>query len=631
MKSWGFRERVIAVAVLPATIIAAVLASYFLLLRYADAEQAFIHRGHSLIKLFTPATEYGVFSGNAEELQRLAAALAGEADISGIVIYTRSGQPLAKLGTLRLTKDPQQLPDGWTGATPDGATQCFHAKVWRAGLAFQDPLAGQGDATAREVIGSVTLEMTRAVMQRQKREMMVVTLIASLVTLILGTLLALRLSSSVTLPILALQRVVGAIRGGDLAARVAPHPAGTLRNLEEGINEMAASLQTGRDQLENRIVAATAELKQKRDEAEQASIAKSRFLAAASHDLRQPLHALSLFSEELARESRQPGLQRLVRQISAAVGSMEELLGSLLDVSRADLGAIHPVVQPVALDGLLERVFSAQAASARAKGLHLRLHPSRYWGLSDPALLYRMVINLVANAIAYSDRGGILIGVRQTGDKRLRIEVWDSGIGIRPEHQSLIFEEFFQIANPERDPQKGLGLGLSLVDRLSRLLDHPVGMRSVPGRGSMFSITLPRCTSAATHPDEAASVSLGGAKARLLVLGADTAANSALQRLLTGWGCEVVTASPSSPAPAAASAPELVICEDAAFAGALPLLRSLATGRPLPVIFLGTLPPELPPEHAGLAITVLAKPPQPAKLRALISHLLDDADASIRT
>lgn len=630
MKSWGFRERVIAVAVLPATIIAAVLASYFLLLRYADAEQAFIHRGHSLIKLFTPATEYGVFSGNAEELQRLAAALAGEADISGIAIYSRSGQLLAKLGTLRLTKDPQRLPDGWTGATPDGATQCFHAKVWRTGLAFQDPLASQGDTAAREVIGSVTLEMTRAGMQRLKREMMVVTLIASLVTLILGTLLALRLSSSVTLPILALQRVVSAIRGGDLAARVAPHPAGTLRNLEDGINEMAASLQAGRDLLENRIAAATAELKLKRDEAEQASIAKSRFLAAASHDLRQPLHALSLFSEELARESRQPGLQRLVRQISAAVGSMEELLGSLLDVSRADLGAIHPVVQPVALDGLLRRVFSAQVASARAKGLRMRLHPSHYWGLSDPALLYRMVINLVANAIAYSDRGGILIGVRQAGD-RLRIEVWDSGIGIRPEHQALIFEEFFQIANPERDPQKGLGLGLSLVDRLSRLLGHPVGMRSVPGRGSMFSITLPRCTPPATLPREAASVALGGIKARLLVLGADPAANTALQRLLTGWGCEVTSASPSTPALAAASTPELVICEDAAFVGVLPLLRSLATERPLPVILLGTLPPDLPPEHTGLAINVLAKPPQPAKLRALISHLLDDADASIRS
>lgn len=628
MRSWGFRERVIVVAILPATIIAAALAAYFLLLRYADAEQAFTHRGHSLIKLFTPATEYGIFSGNAEELQRLAAALAGEADVSGIIIHSRSGLPLARLGTLRLAKDPQLLPDGWTGSTSDDSTQCFHAKVWRSGLSLHDAFASQNDKKAENsAIGSVTLEMSRAGMQRQKREMMLVTLLATLTTLILGTLLALRLTSSVTLPVLSLQRVVGAIRGGDLAARVVPHPAGTLRNLEDGINEMAASLQAGRDHLENRIAAATAELKGKRDEAEQASIAKSRFLAAASHDLRQPLHALSLFSEALARESRQPGQQRLVRQIGAAVGTMEELLGSLLDVSRADLGTFHPVVRPVALDALLERVVTAHAGSARAKGLRLRLRSARYWGLSDPALLYRMVSNLVSNAVAYSERGGILIGVRPAGDK-LRIEVWDSGIGIPREYHSLVYKEFFQVANPERDPRKGLGLGLSLVDRLSRLLDHPVGMRSSAGRGSVFSITLPRCAAASAVDGEAASASPDGLGARLLVLGADATDGTDMNKLLSGWGFAVASAWPSCPTAAAECVPEVVICDDAAFAGALPLIRSLAAEWDIPIILLGALTPSLQQACAELAIHALSKPLQPAKLRALISHLLDDADAA---
>jgi signal transduction histidine kinase len=617
----------IAVAILPAAIIAAVLATYFLLLRYADAEQAFIDRGHSLAKLFTPATEYGIFSGNAEELQRLAAALADEADVSGLVIHGRSGQPLAQLGTMRLTKDPQSLPDGWTGATGDEETQCFHAKVWRSGLAIPDLPAGQSEPTAREAIGSVTLEMSRAGMQRQKREMMQVTLLATLVTLALGTLLALRLSASVTRPIRSLQQTVGAIRGGDLEARVAPHPDSTLRNLEEGINEMARALQAGRDHLQSRIAAATAELKLKRDEAEQASIAKSRFLAAASHDLRQPLHALALFAGELEGEARQSGQQRLARQIGKAVGAMEELLGSLLDISRADLGSLDPDVQPVALNALLERVFSAHIDNARAKGLRLRLHPTRRWGLSDPALLYRMVGNLVSNAIAYSDRGGILIGVRQAGDK-LRIEVRDSGIGIPPEYHALIYKEFFQVANPERDPSKGVGLGLSLVDRLSRLLDHPLGLCSAVGRGSVFSITLPRCKAVAAAGEEAASASPAGLRARLLVLGPPASDGSTVRALLSGWGCDVADTWPPSRANGAEALPDLVICDEAALADALPRLRSLAEDRPLPVILLGALPPTLLNASAGLSLHALTKPLQPAKLRALVSFLLDDADAS---
>lgn len=622
LKSWGFRERVIAVAILPATLMAAVLAAYFLLLRYADAEEAFIHRGQSLLRLFTPATEYGVFSGNVEELRRLAAALASETDFGGVVIQDYSGLPLTQIGTLRLTQAPQILADGWHGPTPDGLRHAFHAKIWRTRLAFDDALAASEDPAMQDAIGSVTLEMSRSGMQRLKREMMLVTLLVTLVTLLLGILLALRLSSSVTLPVLSLQRVVGAIRGGDLSARVSPHPAGTLRNLEEGINEMAAALQAGRDQLESRIAAATAELKQKRDEAEQASIAKSRFLAAASHDLRQPLHALSLFAAELAGESRLPAQQRLARQISVTVGTMEELLGSLLDVSRADLGAIRPCIQPVALDGLLERVHSAHAGEAGQKGLRLRLHPTCYWGLSDPALLYRMVSNLVANAIAYCRQGGVLIGVRPAGG-RLRIEVWDTGVGIPHEQQALVFEEFYQVSNPERDPGKGLGLGLSLVDRLSRLLDHPVGMRSAPGRGSMFSITLPR----ATGPERAGKAGPDIHKVRLLMLGENSADNAALCELLSGWGCDVIRCVPPLPVPLPTEQVALVICEDAVFTEALPLISPQAAVRGLPVLLLGTLPPGSGKASYGFGLSTLAKPPRPAKLRALLTHLLDDTGA----
>lgn len=616
----------IAATVLPAALIAAVLASYFLLLRYGDAEQDFVSRGNALVKLFTPATEYGIFSGNSEELFRLAAALAGEPDVSGVVVYGGDGSTLVRVGSMRLTSLPRNLPDGWTGSSADGTNQWFHAKVWRTEIGLDDPLSGQGRRLANRVtIGSVTMESSRAGMQQRKREMMAVTLFAALVTLALSMLLALRLSSSVMLPILSLQRVVGRIRGGDLEARVVPHPAGVLRSLEDGVNDMADALKAGREQMENRIAAATAELMNKRDEAERASLAKSRFLAAASHDLRQPLHALALFAEELQRESRTPEQRRLARQIGAAINSIGELLGSLLDVSRADLGTIQPDIQPVFLDSLLDRVVSTHIGSAREKGLRLSLHHSGHWGPSDPALLYRMVSNLLSNAIRYTERGGILVGVRRAGDK-LRIEVWDTGIGIPPEQQSLVFEEFFQVANSERDSNKGLGLGLSLVERLSRLLAHPVGMRSVPGQGSVFSITLPYCLPPATNSLHGQSTPVCGFRARVLILAADGRLGETLGRLLEGWGCETTCLKPLDADRPATTPPDLVVCEDVVFGDALPLLHSLAADERLALVLIGT-PPPLSAENRFLAVTALAKPLQPAKLRALIKHLLDDAEA----
>lgn len=624
MSPWSFRRRIILVAILPATIIAVLLAAYFLLLRYADAERAFIGRGHALITLLAPAAEYGVFSGNEGELGRLAAALRNEADVSGIVIHDHSGRPLASLGALRLHTNPRQLPDSWSGTADDGKTQFHHTKIWRSRIDLHDSLLAARETAPdrREAVGSVTLEMSRAGLQRLKAEMMAVTLLSALLTLALGSLLALRLASSVTMPVLALQSMVARIRAGDLAARATPHPAGTLRSLEDGINEMAASLQAGRDLLNARIAEATSELEQKRDEAEQASIAKSRFLAAASHDLRQPLHALSLFSAELAETPPGPAQQSLCRQIGAAVGSMEEMLASLLDVSRADLGALQPSVRPIALDDILSRILSAHVGSAGAKGLRLRVHPCRYWGLSDPALLYRMLANLVSNAIRYTERGGILVGVRPAGDM-LHVDIWDSGIGIPTEYHSLIYQEFFQVANPERDPRKGLGLGLSLVDRLSGLLGHPVSMRSWPGRGSVFRIALPRADALPRQADETAAAN-GRRRARLLLVCADASAGDTLAELLAGWDCEVDRLQPSCRGLAPERRPDIVLCEDDAIGEAWPLLHPIASGCSLAVIVLGMLPADLRSPGLDCPVHELSRPLQPAKLRALISHLVND-------
>lgn len=637
MKSWDIRQRVIFVAALPATFIAVVLAAYFLLLRYADAEKELLDRGHSLIGLLTPAAEYGVFSGNREELQQLAAALSRASDIQSVIIYDGKGFLLAQVGQPNPTLDPEALEDGWSNRSENGDTQYFHAKIWRTALQIDDPLTWAGKARpGKEAIGSIFIAMSRADVLVRKQEMMAVTLIATLVTLGLAALLALRLSRDVSAPILALQQVVERIRGGHLETRAARHPAQTLRGLEDGINDMAVALQAGRDHLENRIAQATAELQQKKDEAEQASIAKSRFLAAASHDLRQPLHALVLFSADLMSKADSTSMRRLAGQINAAIASLGELLDGLLDFSRVDLGAARPELQAVGLDELLERVVATHRNSAQVKGLQLRRHPTRSHVLSDSLLLYRMVSNLVANAVRYTERGGILIGVRRSAD-RVRIEVWDSGIGITDAHRSLIFQEFFQAGNPERNPGKGLGLGLSLVERLARLLDHSLSVRSVPGSGSVFGISLPRCPAGNANPScdtGNAAQAAGDFDASLLIVGVQEGMCASLCKQLAAWGCRITCARTAIDAIEAMGLsdgrPDLILCEGQGCDEAPILLKAMAgSGPPSPLILLGHPDVDAKSWPIGSRVTCLSKPIRPAKLRALMHHLLrEDASRS---
>lgn len=617
-------------ALMPAAAIALALAVYFLALRYADAEAALANRGSALTRQFAPAAEYGAFSGNRDELNRLADALVHEPDVTAVVIHDRAGAILAQAGTPRLGKHPTLLPDGWSGRTEDGDTLYFHAKITRPLLAIDDPATLPVKPQAAGPLGSVTLEMSRAGLTTRKQEMMGVTLIVAFTMLALGALLARRLARDVTEPIVALQDAVERIRRGQLETRVAPHPGRTLQNLEEGVNEMVASMQAGRDRLENRVAAATAELQKKKEEAERASIAKSRFLAAASHDLRQPLHALALFAADLEHEAGTDAQRRLAGQINTAVGSLSELFDALLDMSRLDIGALAPSCVPVALAPLLQRVATAHSHSARAKGLSLRCVPTRAWALSDPRLLERIVGNLVSNAVRYTYRGGIVVGVRHSGDN-LRIEVWDSGIGIAQDHQQLIFQEFFQVANPERDPGKGLGLGLALVDRLSRMLGHPLHLRSKPGRGSVFGITLPRSEPLAA-PAITESHALGGFEARVLVFGTSTATCDSLCRLLSSWGCDVTcTQTGAQAAMQLAAPPDLVICEDDRCCEAVSFVKAVADSGEAPaLIMIGDIPPDIEAEATKQSAIRLAKPMRPAKLRALMRHLLEEVRTSSR-
>jgi signal transduction histidine kinase/CheY-like chemotaxis protein len=222
---------------------------------------------------------------------------------------------------------------------------------------------------------------------------------------------------------------------------------------------------------------------------ERASLEKTRFLGTASHDLRQPLHAIALFGAALENELRHRPEGRNAERLMRAVNALGASLDTMLDVSRLDAGVVVPEVQAVQLDALFLPLNHTFSARAEQKSLQLRVRASGLWVRSDPQLLHRMLSNLMDNALKYTASGGVTVIARDRGET-VWIEVRDTGIGIAPEQSGRIFEEFYQVDNPGRDRSRGLGIGLSIVQRLSRLLGHPVQMHSRLGRGTHFRLVV---------------------------------------------------------------------------------------------------------------------------------------------
>ncbi|AMM25803.1 hybrid sensor histidine kinase/response regulator [Variovorax sp. PAMC 28711] len=223
---------------------------------------------------------------------------------------------------------------------------------------------------------------------------------------------------------------------------------------------------------------------------ERASNEKTRFLATASHDLRQPVHAIALFGAALQNALRDRPEGQNAERLMRAVNVLGSSLDTMLDVSRLDAGVVTSAPEPVQLDALFLSLNHVYSAQAEEKELQLRLRASGLWVRSDRQLLSRMLSNLIDNALKYTPAGGVTVVARARGD-RVWIDVRDTGMGIPAEQLGRIFDEFYQVENRGRDRTRGLGIGLSIVQRLSRLLGHPVEVRSVVGRGSLFRIVLP--------------------------------------------------------------------------------------------------------------------------------------------
>jgi signal transduction histidine kinase/CheY-like chemotaxis protein len=375
------------------------------------------------------------------------------------------------------------------------------------------------------------------------------------------------------------------------------------------------------------------ELRRRKEVAEEANIAKSRFLAAASHDLRQPLHALGLFVQALEESPLANRERQVIGNIRHSVDAMEELFNALLDISRLDAGVVQPCVSTIPLATVLDRVRFEFAPIARQKRVSLTVMKTSVHVVSDPSLLARIVRNLLANAVRYTDRGGVVLGCRRRG-KTVRVEVWDSGRGIPPERHSEIFREFYQLENPERDRRKGLGLGLAIVERLSRLLDHPVELRSTVGKGSMFAITVPLgaredYVPIESSPESAGVFDLSGSL--VLVIDDEGAVQEGMAALLRKWQCEVLTAGSGKEMlqqlVTVQRLPDLIICDYRLRAGengieVVEMLRNEFNVDIPALLVTGDTAPDRLRDAEASGLPILHKPLNPARLRTLIANLL---------
>ena len=387
--------------------------------------------------------------------------------------------------------------------------------------------------------------------------------------------------------------------------------------------------------LVNDLVEKNYQAEQARETAELADQSKTKFLAAASHDLRQPLHALGLFVDALESRIQFPEVRNIVDNIRISTDALSDLLNALLDISKLDAGVIEPRISKFTLQPIFKRIQNDFDDKAKGKSIELRVVDTEYAVETDPAMLESILLNLVSNAIRYTLQGKVLLGCRRQGDN-ICIEVHDSGIGIAVAEQNNIFNEFYQVDNPERDRSKGLGLGLAIVKRQAELLNCPVSVKSFPEKGTVFRLRVPLAV--ADKPMATSSIDfvddLQGT--RVLVIDDEAMNREAMRNVLEQWQCHVLGAE------SAEQALQLLqpgckldmILTDYRLRDNKTGIQAIQQihdrcGQDIPAIILtGDTDPKRLREAKDSGFKLLHKPVSAAKLRSLMSYLLDTRTAN---
>jgi signal transduction histidine kinase len=407
------------------------------------------------------------------------------------------------------------------------------------------------DPLSHRVVGSVTVDVSVEDAVAAQRASVHNALVWLSLSLLIAVTIGWSTARWLSAPLRNLAIAVRQLGLGDRTVVVPVTDDTEIGDLQRGFNGAASKLLHAQIGMEREIAAATEELARKNAALEAASVAKARFLAAASHDLRQPLYALTLFSSGLAVDEYDPVRLNRIAHIQECVESLDHLFGELLDLSRLETGAMPAVIRPVPLDEVFEEVSVNFRMVAEQHDLRLVVRTTRLWVRSDRTMLARILNNLVSNALRYTRTGGVLVGARRRLDGTVRVDVWDTGLGIAPEHLQHIFDEFYRVeggpdtGRPE-GTRRGLGLGLSTVQKLAGLLGTRATVRSQPGKGTLFSIVLPEVQPGMPEPVPAPAAEPGIPRdivgMRVLVIDDEPTILAGISYLLGSWGCEVMTA-----------------------------------------------------------------------------------------
>jgi Na+/proline symporter/signal transduction histidine kinase len=400
--------------------------------------------------------------------------------------------------------------------------------------------------------------------------------------------------------------------------------------------QAAEALERANENLERRVHERTEELTRLNQElgrakaaADHANLSKTRFLAAASHDILQPLNAARLYATSLVERERGGEKSRLAGNVDASLEAVEEILAALLDISRLDTGSMHAEFSNIRIDEVFSQLEVEFTPIAQEKGLRLTFMPCSLTVRTDRRLLRRLLQNLVANAIKYTPRGRVLVGCRRLKSGRLRVDVIDSGMGIPEDKQTIIFQEF-QRLDQGAQAARGLGLGLSIVERLGRVLNHEIGLRSSPGKGSTFSVTIPTAPAAiraevtrGTESRQAISLET----VEVMCIENDTRVLEGMKTLLTGWGCRVTAAPGLAIAMRAlkeGARPDVLLVDyhldEGTGIDAVKVLRAKVGGELPAALVTAERSPLVRDEARAAEIQVLYKPLKPAMLRAFIAQ-----------
>lgn len=641
MKPHGIERQTLAIAVIPILVLALLLEGYFTYTRFIDLDRALFERAKLIVRQLASSSEYPVFSGNQGLLQQQVDIAFSQQDVNSIIVLDADSKFIAGAGTRPKANEREQLEAQSAKARDLMAFQEDDNALW-----FYQPIVttqinldefGMGglEKPSNKALGSVIVEISKGRLNKAKVEMFAINLLLLLFVVMTTILIAMRVSRRITAPVLEMSNAIRRIGEGRLDTRiVSGNRVQELDALAAGINDMAQLLQQDRNTLQHRIDEATQELRSKKEEAERANYDKSRFLAAASHDLRQPMHALGLFVGELQSRLDTPEQRKIASKVEESAEAMSSLLDSLLDISKLDAGIVVPQMRTIDIAVMMRRLVQDYIPVAQRKHITLRAHCIEASAMSDPVLLERIVLNLLSNAIRYTPPNGIvLLACRRRGDN-LRIEVRDSGIGIPAEEQQNVFREFVQLANSARDRSKGIGLGLAIVDRLAKLLEHPLALSSAPNRGSTFAITVPRVLNLAELLTEAEQAPAAMPKHNSLehlqvaVVDDDTLVRTGTAGILKSWGCHVSVAENlrDFKEKFATTRFDLVICDyrmpdgDGLMLAAY--IESHGDTSPDVILISGDTAPEILQEVKERGHHLLHKPVRPAKLRSLILFLL---------